>query len=142
VSKFDKKPRVTRTDGWALSDNLIKNPYQNFYPEEQSLLCAEFRRMVFEDGVPVRPSVAHVPAMIALTEEELRDTSPDSWVSVMNISGTLRQAASEKFTALSQSEPVPSQRVFKISQAQTPRQNPVTLPPPAASPMNHFHMKG
>lgn len=150
MSNYSIKPRVTRTEGWALSANLIENPYQSFYPEEKSSLCAEFRRMVFEDGVPVRPSIAHVPGMIALTEEEVRDTSPDSWASIMNIPGTLRQAAFEKFPPLSHPEPVPSHvvepveaaRVFKISQTQIQRQKSLPLPPPAAPQMNHLHMKG
>lgn len=149
MSDFYKKPRVTRTEGWALSANLIENPYQSFYPEEARALCAEFRRMVFEDGVPVRPSIAHVPGMIALTEEELRDTSPDSWASVMNIPGTLRQAAFEKFPQISHPEPAPAHVIEPVEAAQVfvirqkpPRRKPVALPPPAAGYPPQLHMKG
>jgi hypothetical protein len=149
VSDFYKKPRVTCTEGWALSASLIENPYQSFHPDEARVLCAEFRRMVFEDGVPVRPSIAHVPGMIALTEEELRDTSSDSWASVMNVPGTLRQAAFEKFPPLSHPEPVPTHVVEPVEAAQVfviykqpQRQKLVPPPPPAERPSPQLHMKG
>ena len=98
---FHRPRRANTTEGWALSDKLVKNPYVSRWtsPETASLLCAEFKRMVFEDGVPVRPSRAHYPDYIALTEAELQDTSSNSRATIHGVRGSLREAALEKFAA-------------------------------------------
>lgn len=143
---FSRTPRVNRTEGWALSDQLIESPYISRFSNEPRTLCAEFRRMVFENGVPVRPSTAHLPAMIALTEEELRDTTIGSRANIMGVRGALRQAAFEKFPPLTNPErapshvigPVEAAQVYVIYQQQPPRQMAAAMP----SDERHLQMKG
>lgn len=143
---FTRTPRVNRTEGWALSDTLIESPYASRFSNEPRALCAEFRRMVFEDGVPVRPSKAHLPDMIALTEEELRDTTYGSRAAVMGVTGALRQAAFEKFPPLAEPEQAPSHviepvdaaQIVVIYQHQPQRQMAASIAPDD----RHFQMKG
>ena len=113
---FNRPRRVKLTEGWALMGELVKNPYASRFtdPEGASQLCAEFKRMVFEDGVPVRPSRAHYPDYLALTEAELRDMTYDSRANIMGVRGALRQAAFEKFPPLSNPEPAPSHVVEPV----------------------------
>lgn len=148
MSNYSIKPRVKLTVGWALAANLIESPYQNFYPDDEPSLCAQFLRMEFEDGVPVRPSTAFAPAMIALTEEELRDTSSTGWATVMNVPPALRQEAFEKFPPLSHPEPAPSHVVEPVESAQVvviyaqPQRQTATTAQPSAVVARQLQMNG
>ena len=117
---FCRPRRVNLREGWALSDNLVKNPYASRFtdPEEAASLCAEFRRMLFENDVPVRPSRAHYPDYMALTETELRDMMPNSRASIHGIGRSLREAALEKFPPLSNPQVPPSHVLEPVEAAQ------------------------
>lgn len=117
---FSRPRRPNLREGWALSDNLVKNPYASRFthPEEAASLCAEFRRMVFENDVPVRASRACYPDYIALTETELRDMMPDSRAAIHSVSRSLREAALEKFPPLSKPEVAPSHVLEPVEAAE------------------------
>jgi hypothetical protein len=142
---FQRKPRVKITEGWALSDGLVKNPYASRFtdPVGASQLCAEFKRVVFEDGVPVRPSRAHYPDYLALTEAELHDTTYGSRANIMGVRGELRQAAFEKFPPLIKPVPAPSHVIEPVEDPQLlvvyrqPRQMAAAI-----TEDHHFQMRG
>lgn len=133
---FNRPRNSGLREGWALMDKLVKNPYASRFgdPEAASYLCAEFKRMVFEDGVPVRPSKAHSPDYIALTETELRDMTHDSRATIHGLSISLRELALEKFPPLCNPETSPPHILEPVESAQVvvlfpnPRQLAASVP--------------
>lgn len=128
-------------------DKLVENPYASRYtdPVAASFLCAEFKRMIFQDGVPIRPSKGHYPDYLALTETELRDTSYHSRGVIHRVSISLREAALEKFPPLCKAEVPPSHVLLPVESAPVVilfgrhRQMAASMPLP--EPLQH-QMKG